>query len=111
VFKNTEDNFLIKKGVDNLMLYSIDKNRERVYYKKNVDYIVVNNSVKRTINSSIPNFVGRNVVVNSDDSFTFSSSPRNPSLTIPYHVYADYNFLDMEIIHGELSNNFLSSEL
>lgn len=110
VFNNTEDNFLIKKDVYNLTLYSIDKNRDRVYYKENVDYIVLNNKIRRTKNSTIPNFIDHTVVLNSDDSFTFSSSPRNPSLTIPFHVYADYNFSDTEAIHGEFSNNFLSSE-
>lgn len=111
VLTGVEENNLIKKEINNLKLYSIDSNRHKVYYKEKVDYVVVNNKVKRTSNSSIPNFVDHSVVLNSDDSFTFSFSPRNPPLTIPFHVYADYNFSDTEALHGEFNNNFLSYEL
>lgn len=111
VLDELKENNLIKKDIRNLRLYSIEKNRDRLYYKENVDYVVVNNRVKRTANSSIPNFADHNVVVNNDDSFTFSSSPRNPSLTIPFHVYADYDFQDIETVYGEFNKSFLSPRL
>lgn len=109
VLKNTEENHLIKNNITNLTLYSIDSKRDRIYYKKDVDYVVTNNRIKRTNNSSIPNFVDHNFVTNLDGSFTFGYSPRNPSLTIPFHVYVDYDFQDTEIVYGEFNKNYLSS--
>ena len=111
VFNNTEGNCLIKNNISNLTLYSIDSKRNRIYYKENIDYVVTKNRIKRTINSSIPNFAGHNVVTNLEGTFTFGYSPRNPSLTIPFHVYADYNFEDVETVYGEFNKNFLSPSL
>ena len=111
VLKNSDENRLIKNNISNLVLYSIGSKRERIYYKENVDYVVVNNRVKRTINSSIPNFAGHDVLANQEGTFTFSSSPRNPSLTIPFHVYADYDFQDIETVYGEFNKSFLSTKL
>ena len=102
---------MIKNNISNLVLYSIGSKRERIYYKENVDYVVVNNRVKRIINSSIPNFASHDVLANQEGTFTFSSSPRNPSLTIPFHVYADYDFQDIETVYGEFNKSFLSTKL
>jgi lysophospholipase L1-like esterase len=111
VLNELEENNLIKKGVNNLKLYSIDNNRNKIYYKENVDYVVSNNRVRRTNNSTIPNFKEHRVVFNSNDTFTFNSSPRNPSLTIPFQVYADYDFYDYEYITADFNATFLSSKL
>ena len=108
VLSNTTQNHLIKKRITNLILYSIGSNRERIYYKENVDYVVNQNRINRTLDSSIPDFSNHIVYRNVDDTFTFSSSPRNPSLTIPFHVYADYDFQDVETVFGKFNEGFLS---
>lgn len=111
VLKELEENYLIKNKINGLKLYSIDNNRNKIYYKENVDYVVSNNSVRRTNNSAIPNFKQHSVIFNSNGTFTFSSSPRNPSLVIPFQVYADYNFKDIEIINGDFGNTLLSQRI
>lgn len=105
------ENSLIKEEISNLKLYSIDNNRNQVYYKENVDYVVSKNRVKRIVNSSIPNFSKHSVVFNIDGTFTFSPLPRNPSLIIPFQVYADYNFKDLESIQGRFDSNLLSFDI
>lgn len=111
VLKNQQENELSKKSISNLKVYSINSNGVRFYYKENIDYIFSNNLLKRTVNSSIPNYSFHNVLYNTDGTFTFSSLPRNPSLTIPFHVYADYNFVDSESIKGNFEELILSSKL
>lgn len=111
VLSNMDQNHFIKKNISNLKIYSIDSVRNKHFWKENIDYIVEDNKVKRTINSNIPNFSKHNVVYNNDGSFTFNSSPRNPSLNIPYQLYADYKFYDLEIIKGEYNKTFLSKDL
>ena len=108
VLSSTTQNHLIKKNITNLILYSIGSKRERIYYKENVDYVVTQNRINRTFDSSIPDFSNHNVFRNVDDTFTFSPSPRNPSLTFPFHVYADYDFQDVETVFGKFNENFLS---
>lgn len=108
VLRNTDENTLVKKSISNLKLYSIDGLSGRTYYKENIDYLVVHNRIRRTINSSIPDFASHSVITNPEGVFTFSSSPRNPSLTIPFHVYADYNFSDIETVNGVFNRSFLS---
>jgi hypothetical protein len=109
--KNTEENTLIKNDIYNLKLYLVDSDRNRIYYKENVDYIATQNKLRRTTNSSIPNFKDHKVIFNNDSTFTFNSVPRNPSLTISYHIYADYNFYDTEYIAGQFDKGFLSTRL
>lgn len=108
VLVNQAENELSKKNIYNLKLYSIDNSGVKSYYKDKVDYTFLNNLLKRTSNSNIPNYSFHNVLYNADGTFTFSSIPRNPSLTIPFQVYADYNFIDSELQEGIFEEQILS---
>ena len=106
-----EENNLLKKNISNLKLYSFDNGKNKVYYKENLDYVVVGNRIKRIKDSKIPDFAFHKVVLNDDLSFTFAASPRNPELTIEYQVFCDYDYTDMESLQGYYKSSFLSSEI
>lgn len=112
VLTDLSQNQLVKKKISDLKIYSIDNARNKHFWKKNIDYIVEDNRIKRTADSNIPNFSKHKVVYNNSDStFTFTSSPRNPSLNIPYQLYADYKFSDFELIRGKYDRGYLSTTL
>lgn len=111
VLTDLAENHFIKKDISDLKIYSIDSLRNKHFWEENIDYIVENNKIRRTNNSNIPDFSKHKIVYNNDGSFTFNSSPRNPSLNIPYQIYADYKFSDLEIIKGEYDKTFLSTDL
>ncbi|MNQ98430.1 GDSL-like Lipase/Acylhydrolase [compost metagenome] len=101
---------MTKENISDLKIYSIDSTRNKHFWKENIDYIVKNNKISRTSNSNIPNFGKHNVIYNNN-SFTFSASPRNPPLNIPFQIYADYKFFDFEYIKGEYDKTYLSTPL
>ena len=104
-----EENNLLKKNISNLKVYSLDKEKNKVYYEEKVDYVITGNRIKRIKGSNIPNFASHKVIFNNDFSFTFASFPRNPELTIEYQIFCDYNFYDSEIFHGYLNTSYLSA--
>ncbi|MFC4478242.1 SGNH/GDSL hydrolase family protein [Flavobacterium chungangensis] len=111
VLKGNDSNNLIKENVSNLKVYSIDSVRVKHFFTEKVDYIIEGNKLRRTKNSKIPNFDEHVVVYNDDGTFTFNSFPRNPPLTIPFQLYADYDFSDFDSIYGNLDKSFLSEKL
>jgi lysophospholipase L1-like esterase len=111
VLNNLMRNQLTKEKISDLKIYSIDSTLNKHFWKENIDYIVENNKISRTSNSNIPNFNDHIVIYNSNNSFTFSATPRNPSLNIPFQIYADYKFYDFEYIKGEYDKAYLSTSL
>ncbi len=109
--KNLEYKNLIKNELTNIKVYSMDSSLQRWYYIKDIDYVIEGNKIRRTVNSSIPNFINHHVIYNPNGTFTFNYSPKNPPLTIPYQIYVDYNFLDTVQIQGKFSSDFLSLRL
>jgi lysophospholipase L1-like esterase len=88
-----QSNYLYKNNFFDLNLYGIiSQGGMTIQYLEGIDYIIDNNSIRRTDNSRIPDFSRHQVIYNSEGKFKFTSEPRNPELTIPYHVYADYRF-------------------
>lgn len=88
-------NELWKYNMANLTLYKIEPNGRKIIYRQDVDYVLQENRIKRTLNSRIPNFENHKVVYNCDGKFEWSPEPdRNPELTLPYQIYADYNYMD-----------------
>ena len=55
--KNLEYKNLIKNELTNIKVYSIDSSLQREYYIKDIDYVIEGNKIRRTVNSSIPNFI------------------------------------------------------
>jgi len=105
------ENSLLKSNISNLKVYSFNKEKNKVYYKENIDYVTAGNRIKRIKDSKIPNFALHKVVLNDDLRFTFSASPRNPELTIEYQVFCDYGYTDAESLEGHYKNSFLSPEI
>ena len=91
--KNEEPTkFLFPLASDEIRVYSISKEGVTKDYIKEVDYKLVNNTIQRTKNSTIPNFADHRVVYKSNHKFEWLPEPnRNPELTIPYVSYVDYS--------------------
>ena len=91
---NTENNTLFHSNIQDLTLYTITQNNTKQFYKEGIDYIVTNNSIARTPDSNIPNFAFHKVIYSPLHKFQWNSEPdRNPELTLPYQIYADYFYI------------------
>lgn len=73
-------------------VYQYSKSGEIIEYKSGKDYEVnyINGTIRRTENSSIPDYTEHTVLYDKDGNFSFSSEPRNPELNIEYQVLVDY---------------------
>lgn len=95
----TEWNSLWKRDVSNILLYGIEPNGNKVIYKQGVDYELNVNRIRRTPNSRIVDFAQHKVVYDENGKFKWLAEPnRNPELTLPYQVYADYSYSETPVI-------------
>jgi lysophospholipase L1-like esterase len=104
-------NSLYKTEFSELKLYSITSSGNIRYYFEGIDFIIENNQIRRTDSSLIPDFTGHQIIYNSEGKFTWNPEPnRNPELTIPYQIYADYQF-NVESDRFIKPANFISRHL
>ncbi len=92
---DTEPDSLLFDRVDQVQLYGLTETGEVVSYHQGTDYTLEGNRVRRTADSPIPNLADHRVRVLDNGKFRWNSEPdRNPELTLPYQIYADYTVLE-----------------
>ena len=74
-----------------LSVYAYDEVGNKILYTKD-DYEFNSelNSIRRTLNSRIPDFNTHNVTFNENGTFSFNGIPRNPPLINLLQIYIDY---------------------
>ena len=71
-------------------VYSYGSDGTRVEYSEGVDFVVEGDTIRRTANSSMPDYASYSFTRNPDGLFSFTSDPRNPPRTIQLATYIDY---------------------
>lgn len=84
---------LFYDDVENVELYQLLPNREKLIMIEGVDYVIAGNKIKRTSHSVIPDFANHQVKYEPDGRFIWTPEPdRNPELMLNYQLYADYKY-------------------
>jgi len=95
VLKREVSNNLLYKPCCLDQVYSYDSIGNKIFYKENVDYLIVDKSIRRTLNSRIPDYLNHKVSFDESSKFTWQAEPnRNPQLNIPFLLCVDYSTFD-----------------
>lgn len=107
----TEEKFFYAIPTDIKEVFSYDLIGNKIYYDSD-DYIVDYNlgTIRRTINSSIPDYSDHKVVVNKQGKFEFLPEPRNPELNNAYQIHVTYSYIGSDKLIDDKSK-YLSAEL
>lgn len=90
VLRGTQDVQLRYSAASMVSVYGFDNDGQKINYDEGRDWSFSDGYLKRTSNSRIPDFSEYQYLVSADGRFDFSAIPRNPGLTLGYHIYVDY---------------------
>lgn len=82
--------FLLKKDAKIQKVYLPDENGHETIFRKGIDYEEMPGGLKRTKNSSIPNFSTHHTILHPNGRFTWRPEPMNPPLSLNWQVMVDY---------------------
>jgi lysophospholipase L1-like esterase len=105
---------LLKSSVGIQKVYKLEENGSETVFKEGIDYLVVQNGLKRTSSSTIPDFSTHKMILNANGKFTWQPEPnRNPQLSLLWQVMVNYTTTKDSSIQSQSShlNNELKTKI